>query len=160
MKKLIAALMLCIPLVAKPAEITDPSSLATLGIGTTSFLVPAGATRFTCGLAALAASLTTCAAGVAGKSYYITDIVVGTTTATSGTYAIQTGTDANCATATAVVFPASPAATSARFQAPIAANPVAVISFTTPIKLPAAGYLCVIGVATNTINININGYYY
>ena len=160
MKKFIAALMLCLPLVATPVEIVDPSSLATLGIGTTSFLVPAGATRFACGLAGLAASLTTCAAGIAGKSYYITDIVVGTTTGTSGTYAIQTGTDNNCGTGTAVVFPASPATTSSRFQAPIAANPVAVINFTTPIKLPAAGYLCVIGVATNTININVHGYYY
>ena len=56
MKKLIAALMLCVPLVTNAVEITDPSSLATLGIGTTSFLVPAGATRFACGLAALAAS--------------------------------------------------------------------------------------------------------
>ena len=162
MKKLIAALMLCVPLFASPAgsdstKICDGTNCAAVGL--TSALVPVTATRFACGLAALGASLTTCAVAVAGKSYYITDIVVGTTTATSGTWAIQTGTDANCATGTAVVFPAAPATTSSRFQAPIAANPVSVISFTTPIVVPASGYVCAIGVATNTININIHGYY-
>jgi hypothetical protein len=159
MKKLIVALLM-IPMLASAADSTricDGTNCAAIGL--TAGLVPQTATRFSCGLAGLAASLTTCAAAVAGKSYYITDIVVGTTTATSGTYAIQTGTDANCATGTAVVFPAAPGTTSSRFQAPIAANPSTVISFTTPIVVPASGYICVIGVATNTININIHGYY-
>ena len=159
MKKLIVALLM-IPMLASAADSTricDGTNCAAIGL--TAGLVPQTATRFSCGLAALAASLTTCAVAVAGKSYYITDIVVGTTTGTAGTYAIQTGTDANCATGTAVVFPAAPAATSARFAAPIVSSPSTVISFTTPIVVPASGYICVIGVATNTININIHGYY-
>lgn len=121
--------------------------------------LPYGATRFTCGLAGLAATLTECQALSAARVYYITDIVVGTTTATSGTYAIQVGTGTNCGAGTATLFPAPPATTSSRYQAPIAANPVAVINFTTPLVTPAANAICVIGVGTNTINVQISGYY-
>lgn len=117
------------------------------------------ANRFTCGLAGLGATLTECQALTAGRTYYITDIVVGTTTATSGTYGIQTGTGANCVTGTATLFPAPPATTASRYQAPIAANPVSVVSFTTPLAAPAGAAICVIGVAVNTINIQISGYY-
>src|SRR5574340_409999 len=55
-------------------------------------LLPAGATRFSCGLAGLGATLTECQALAAARVYYITDIVVGTTTATAGTYGVQVGT--------------------------------------------------------------------
>lgn len=115
--------------------------------------------RFTCGLAGLAASLTECQALAAGRTYYITDIVVGTTTATSGTYGIQVGTGTNCGSNTATIFPAPPATTASRYQAPIASNPVATISFTTPLVTPVGYAICVIGVATNTINIQVSGYY-
>lgn len=121
--------------------------------------LPYGATRFACGLAGLAASLTECQALAAARVYYITDIVVGTTTATSGTYGVQVGTGTNCGTNTATLFPAPPATTASRYQAPIAANPVAVINFQTPLITPAGYAICVIGVATNTINIQITGYY-
>jgi hypothetical protein len=117
----------------------------------------AGPTKFTCSLAALVASLTECqAAPAAGLRYYITDIVVQTTTATAGDYSIQSGTGTNCGTATAAVFPKH--ATTARFKAPIAANPTAVINFTTPIAVTTAHALCVIGHGTNTINVQISGF--
>jgi hypothetical protein len=114
-------------------------------------------TIFTCGLNALAATLTQCqAAPAAGLSLYITDISVQTTTATSGTYAIQTGTGTNCATGTAALFPVS--GTANRFNAPINTTAMAQLSFTTPLKSPAASAICVIGVATNTISIQVTGF--
>lgn len=116
-------------------------------------------TAWTCGLAGLAASLTECKALAAGRTYYITDIVVGTTTTTSGDYSIQSGTGTNCATATAAVFPAAPGTTSSRFKAPISSNPVATISLREPLVVTAAHAICVIGTVTNTININLSGYY-
>jgi hypothetical protein len=158
MKKLILALLLATALPARATVICDPSGKCA-AVGVTAALPPAGATAFKCGLAALAASLTECQALAASRVYYITDIVVGTTTATSGTYGVQVGTGTNCGTNTATIFPAPPATTASRYQAPIAANPVAVINFTTPLVTPAGYAICVIGVATNTINIQITGYY-
>lgn len=114
-------------------------------------------TPFRCGLNALAASLTQCqAAPAAGLKLYVTDIFVQTTTTTSGTYALQTGTGTNCATGTAALFPVS--GTSNRFNAPITTSAMASLQFTTPLAAPAASALCVIGVATNTISIQIHGY--
>ncbi len=74
------------------------------------------ATSWTCGVAGQAATLLECkAAAGAGSSHYITDIVVGSSTTTAGTYAIQSGTGTNCGTATAAVFPSPPATTASRF---------------------------------------------
>lgn len=154
---LLSALLCLSAHAAPPVAVCDDSRCAAVGV--TAALPPSGATRFTCGLAGLAASLTECQALAAGRVYYITDIVVGTTTATSGTYGVQYGTGANCGSGTATLFPAPPATTASRYQAPIAANPVAVINFTTPLTVPAGNAICVIGVATNTINIQISGFY-
>jgi len=113
---------------------------------------------WTCSLAGLAATLTECQAvpGTAGERYVITDIVVQTTTATAGSYSIQTGTGTNCGTGTAALFPVN--STSARFVAPIAANPTAMISLRTPLVAPADAAVCVIGTATNTINVQLVGF--
>lgn len=157
----LALLLPTLALAVPPVQITNgdgsavPPVSSTLGL--TVNTLPG--TPWTCGLAGLAASLTECKALAAGRTYYVTDIVVGTTTATSGTYAVQSGTGTNCGTGTTVVFPAAPATTASRFQAPIAANPVAVISFTEPLVVTTAHAVCVIGVATNTININLSGFY-
>jgi len=116
-----------------------------------------GPVTWTCGLNAIAASLSQCqAAPSAGLSLYITSIAVQTTTATSGTYSFQQGTGANCGTGTAAVFPVS--GTANRFNAPIAANAMASIEFPTPLKLTAANALCMIGVATNTISAQVVGF--
>ncbi len=112
---------------------------------------------WTCGLNALAATLTQCqAAPGANLVLYITDIMVQTTTATSGTFAIQTGTGANCVTGTAALFPVS--GTANRFNAPPTSAPMSVINFQTPLKVPANTAVCVIGVATNTISIQLAGF--
>jgi len=159
---ILAALVLpVLALAVPPVQVTNGDGSATPPVSATMGITvnPLPGTPWTCGLAGLAASLTECKALSAGRTYYITDIVVGTTTATSGTYSIQSGTGTNCGTATTAVFPAAPGTTSSRYQAPIAANPVAVISLKEPLAVTAAHAVCVIGVATNTININLSGYY-
>ncbi len=114
-------------------------------------------TRFNAGFNSIAATLTQIqAAPAAGLSLYITDINIQTTTATSGTYAFQAGTGANCVTGTTAIFPVS--GTANRFNAPINSNAMANFKFETPIKLTAANALCVIGVATNTVSGQVMGY--
>jgi hypothetical protein len=118
---------------------------------------PFGPVVWTCALNALAATLTQCqAAPGANLRLYLTDITVQTTTTTSGTYAIQAGTGTNCATGTAALFPAS--GTANRFNAPITTSSASNFSFTTPLIVPANTAVCVIGVATNTISIQLQGY--
>lgn len=155
MRKTAAALLLAIslPVLADDfhagAGYVDPSGAVRVTLD--------HAKRFTCSLAGLAATLTECQALSAGRTYYITDIAVQTTTGTAGTYAIQTGTGANCVTGTTALFPVN--ATSARFAAPISTQPTAFLSFTTPLVTTAGHAICVIGTAVNTINIQISGYY-
>ena len=111
---------------------------------------------WTCSLAGLVATLTECQALTAGNRHYITDIIVQTTTGTTGTYAIQSGTGTNCGTATTALYPSSDAGD--RFNAPINTQPTAVVSLTTPI-VPTVGHaICVIGVAVNTIDIQLFGF--
>ena len=109
-----------------------------------------------CSLAALGASLTECQAASTSPNYYVvTDIIVQTTTGTSGSYSVQTGTGTNCASGTAGLFPANVALT---YKAPIAANPTAVITPKTPLVAPVGAAICVIGTGTNTINIELLGF--
>lgn len=116
-----------------------------------------GPTPWTCGLQGIAATLTQCqAAPGAGLKLYLTDIAVQTTTTTSGTYSLQTGTGANCGTGTAALFPVS--GTANRFNAPITTSAMASIRFQTPLVAPANSAICLIGVATNTISIQLIGY--
>ena len=120
-------------------------------------VAPGVVTTWTCGLNGIAASLTQCqAAPAAGLKLYITDLTVQTTTATSGTYAVQTGTGTNCATGTAALFPVS--GTANRWNAPITTQSASNFKFTTPLAAPAASAVCLIGVATNTISVQMQGY--
>jgi hypothetical protein len=115
--------------------------------------------RWTCNLQALAASLTQCqAAPAAGFSLIVTSIIATTTTATAGTFALRSGTGSNCATGTLGVWPQPGGSTPSRVTtAPISTAPPMVIAPPDGIKLPAASALCVIGTATNTIDITISG---
>ena len=142
MKKLILFLLL---LSAVPADAQVYTRVGSLG------------QSWTCSLAGLAATLTECQALVANRKYYITDVFVGTTTSTSGSYSIQSGTGANCGSNTTAVFPIN--STSARFLAPVVANASAMASFTTPIPVTISHAVCVIGTTTNTINIQIAGFF-
>jgi hypothetical protein len=116
----------------------------------------AGPVIWSCGLAGVAASLTQCqAAPGASLSLYITDILTTSSTTTSGLFTLRYGTGANCGTGTGNIFAASATATLAN-----GANTLgqAVKTFQTPIKIPANNAICVLGVATNTTNITINGF--
>lgn len=164
MRRLFAALAVAAPFAAfavPPVHLTNGDGSAVVPVSSTLGITvnPTPGTAWTCGLAGLAASLTECKALAAGRTYYITDIVVGTTTTTAGDYSIQSGTGTNCGTGTTAVFPAAPGTTSSRFKAPISSGPVGVISFKVPLAVTAAHAVCVIGTATNTININVSGYY-
>jgi hypothetical protein len=151
MKKLLPAIVaaLLLPLLAIAA--TDYFTISNGG------RVPA-TSRFACGVAGQAASLLECVPASPGTAYYITDIVVQTTTATSGDFAIQSGTGVNCATGTAVVWPPAPGTLASRYKAPIAANPATIVNFTTPLKVTDDHAICVIGTAVNTINLTMTGY--
>lgn len=111
---------------------------------------------FGCSQFALVATLTECAPAPTNVSerYYITDIIVQTTTATSGTYNIQSGTGVNCATATTAVFPDANVAN--KWNAPVAGS-IDRIHLNTPIRVTRGHAICVLGVAANTINIYIRG---
>jgi len=118
--------------------------------------------RFSCSADNIAATLTELSAGCSAAtvpstaSLYITDVIAQSTTATAGQFILRSGTGTNCGTGTTSVLPS--AATVVRFSA--AGNGVAptVINFTTPIKVTADHGLCVLGVATNTVTIQVTGF--
>ncbi len=110
-----------------------------------------------CSLDNVGATLTLCKqATEPGTGHrYITDVIAQSTTATAGLFLIRAGTGTNCGTGTVSVLPA--AATVPRLvYAGNALLPV-VVSLTTPIQVPRDKDLCVIGTATNTISIQIQG---
>lgn len=130
---------------------------ATVSVDGALWVRQGGPVEWSCTLSGIAATLTQCqAAPGAGLSLYVTDIVVQTTTTTSGTYAVQYGTGTNCGTGTAALFPGG--ATANRWNAPITTSSASNFSFITPLAVPANNALCVIGVATNTIRIQMHGY--
>jgi hypothetical protein len=111
---------------------------------------------WTCGLKGIAAAYTVCQnAPAAGLRLYVTDIFVDTTTATPGTYAFESNTLNACSGTATPIFPAT--ATTDRYTASALGAPP-LISFHTPLVLPAATALCMIGTVTNTITAQVNGY--
>lgn len=108
-----------------------------------------------CALTGLAAALTQCQAAPAAGRLYITDITVDTTTATAGTYLIEYGTGANCATGTTKLYPSTNGP--AGWTAPVLGAPQK-INFTVPLQPVALNAICVLGTATNTINIELEGF--
>lgn len=120
------------------------------------YVAPHGPVIWSCGLTAITTTLTQCqAAPGAGLRLYITDVVAQSNTATAGLFTIRFGTGTNCATGPGNVFFGS---ASALIAAPANTAPVDDFHFTTPIAITAANAICVLGVATNTTNIQINGY--
>lgn len=116
-----------------------------------------GQIRWGCGLNNLAATLTQCqAAPGAGLTLVLTDIIVQTTTTAAGTFSVQYGTGANCVTAPGALFPIS--GTANRWSSPTISQAPMHFQLVTPIFAAANNAICVIGVATNTINIQLGGY--
>lgn len=117
-----------------------------------------GADRWTVGFNSIAATLTEIRAvpAVATQQHYVKFLAIQTTTATSGTWALQSGTGVNCGTGTTAVFPIS--GTANRFNAPITSSPMLWVTFEIPIVLTAGHALCIIGVATNTVSGQVVGF--
>lgn len=116
--------------------------------------------RITCAATGIAASLTqltNCTtAAVGSNSYYIVSMQFQSTTATSGTFSVQSGTGTNCGTGTTAVFPVS--ATANRFNAPPTTAGMANVNFMVPLKVTAGHAVCIIGVATNTTSLQLEGF--
>lgn len=120
------------------------------------YVVPGGPVMWSCGLNAIGTTLTQCqAAPGASLRLYITDVVSQSNTATAGLFTLRFGTGANCGTGTGNLIFNSAAALMAS-----PGNTVAVNDFhlTTPIPVTANNAVCVLGVVTNTTNIQILGY--
>jgi len=117
---------------------------------------------FNCAITGIAATLTEitgCSvANIGTKSYYITDIVVQSTTATANQFSVQSGTGTNCATNTQPVFPSD--SVSSKFRGTPTSAATGTMSFTTPIKVTAGQAICVLGVATDTTSIYLSGFKY
>lgn len=118
-----------------------------------------GPVTWKCSLDNIGATLTQCqAVAGAGLKYYLTDIVIASTTATAGQFLIRTGTGANCVTGTASLFPS--AATVVRFPYPGNTSTIGstTIHLITPIDAPAAAAICIICIATQTCTVQMSGY--
>lgn len=115
---------------------------------------------WTCSLDNIAATLTKCYENKdPSVALYITDIVAQSTTSTAGQFLLEYGTGTNCGTGTTALFPS--AAAVVRLTAPPNTIPPTVVSFRTPLKVPTSTVgndLCALGVATNTLTIQVFGY--
>lgn len=119
---------------------------------------------FTCSADNIGATLTRLKAGGGGECLgpldgnrrYVTDVVAQSTTTTVGGFILRYGTGTNCGTGTVSLFPS--AATAARWASPPNTAAPTVISFRTPLIIPTGKDLCVLGLATNTTTMQVNGY--
>lgn len=116
---------------------------------------------WSCNSQNIGAALVQCqAAPSAGYSLYVTGWIALSSTSTAGTYRLTYGTGSNCGTGGTALFPAPGVAAGSRVMV-LPANTAAphVVSLgPVGIKIPAANALCVIGVATNTLDIILTGY--
>jgi hypothetical protein len=116
-----------------------------------------GPGTWSCSLDAIGATLTECRpAPGAGLKLYLTDLVIGSTTATAGQFLVRYGTGTNCGTGTTSLLPA--AATVARYGYPLNTSAPATLRFATPLGAAANSAICIICVATNTCTVQMSGY--
>jgi hypothetical protein len=111
---------------------------------------------WTCSVDNIGATLTLCKDGVPpGYKLYITDLVAQSTTATAGQMLLRYGTGTNCGTGTTSVLPSG--ATAARLAYAGSGSAPTHLRLATPLSVPAAKDLCIIGTATNTVTAQIIG---
>ena len=135
--------------------------LALLGIilsaASSSYSQSSPRVDWACSLDAIGTTLTQCGlAAEPSMRLYVTDIVVGSTTATAGLFLIRAGTGTNCGTDTASVFPS--AATVVRFGYPANTAAPATLRFDTPLMGPKGAAICVVCVVTNTCTVQMGGF--
>jgi hypothetical protein len=131
-------------------DIARPS----MDLGGAIFVRAGSPNTFDCGVTGVGTTATQCqSAPASGFSLYVTDI---TACAAGGanSFKLQYG---SCTSGTQFF----PAAASATYTAPNCSSTTVQlthISFNTPLKVPAANALCVLGNATNTITADIGGF--
>lgn len=143
---LLLALLLSLPF---PASAQNLLGHPTIELG--------GPQPWACSLDGIGTTLTECrAAPGTGKRLYLTDVVAQSTTATAGLFLIRTGTGTNCATGMASLLPS--AATAVRLAHPANTAAPLLIRLSTPLAAPVNSAICVLGVVTNTVTIQLSGY--
>lgn len=121
------------------------------------FTNPTHPDRWDCDLDNIGTTLTECqAAPGASLSLYVMGYMAGSTTATAGQHMLRYGTGTNCGTGTTTLFPGT--GTTPRVPSPLNTGEPTIVTFPMAIKVPTNTALCVLGVATNTTWIVINGY--
>jgi len=157
-----------LPAAMVPMEVNDGSgqpTAQTTGLFRSPVITPdgryfvqqGGPVVWTCSLNGISTTLTQCrAAPGAGLSLYVSWVWWQSTTTTAGTGALQAGTGTNCGTGTTAILPAS--GTANRYGYPASSSAASTLWFPVPIKLAANNALCAIGVATNTLRIDVGGY--
>ena len=117
-----------------------------------------GPVQWTCGLQNVDTAMLQCqAAPGAGLRLHLTDITAQTNgPGTTGTFSVQAGQGTNCDAGTSSLYPV--ANTTARWSAPTTTVAPFTKNWVTPPAAPANYAICVIGSATNTINIQMSGY--
>ena len=122
------------------------------------FVRPTGPVHWTCGLQGVDTAMLQCqAAPGAGLRLHLTDITAQTGgPGTTGTFSVQAGQGTNCDAGTSSLYPV--ANTASRWAAPTTTVSPFVQDFVTPVTAPSNYAICVVGSATNTINIQLSGY--
>jgi hypothetical protein len=115
--------------------------------------------RFAASVADIGATLTEIQAAVTGQAIYVTDVILQSSTATAGTFALRSGTGTNCATNPIGVMPQPGVATpTLTLGYPGNASAPLQIALSMPFRLPAGTALCIIGTATNLARGQVHGF--
>jgi hypothetical protein len=116
--------------------------------------------RFAANVADIGATLTELvAAPTGGQAVYVTTIVLASSTATAGAFALRAGTGTNCGTNPVGVFP-QPGVSSPTLTYVYPANTAVpfYVLLQPAVRLPAGYALCLIGAATNLARGQVHGF--
>src|SRR5262247_2461333 len=116
--------------------------------------------RFAANVGDIGATLTEIVAAPPSNQYvYVTTIILESSTATAGSFALRAGQGANCATNPVGMFP-QPGVSSPTLTYLYPANTAVplVITLQPPVRAPAGYALCLVGVATNLARGQVMGF--
>lgn len=133
------------------------ASLAALLLASSSYPQSSPGLAWACSVDNIGATLTQCGlAAEPSMRLYLTDVVIGSTTATAGQFLIRSGTGTNCGTGTASLLPS--AATVVRLGYPANTAAPAILHLETPLSAPAGSAICILCVGTNTCTVQMSGF--
>src|SRR5262245_30003721 len=116
--------------------------------------------RFAANVGDIGATLTEIQAAPPSNQYiYVTTIILESSTAPAGSFALRAGQGANCATNPVGLFPqpgvSSPTLT---YLYPANTSPPLVITLAPPVRAPAGYAMCLVGTATNLARGQVHGF--